>query len=189
MTTMPRSIVPLTLTFALAFPPLALAAPPEQTTAPEAAPVAAPTDGTQPQPVGDPATQPQTVPAPVYEPQPQPLQPQPLPPQPANRNRGLGLMIAGISVFSFSYLISVATGVVLIDSNNEEIGRPLLIPLAGPFIAIGRTGSATAGLGLGFAGIAQIAGFGMAIGGSVMFARSRYKARLSVAPGGLQLRF
>lgn len=143
----------------------------------------------QPQPVADPAAQAQAVPAPVYEPQAQPLPPQPLPPPPPNRNRGLGLMIAGVSVFSFSYLMSVVAGVVLIDSNKEEIGRPLLIPVAGPFIGIGRTGSATAGLGLAFAGIAQLAGLGMGIGGGVMLGRARRQAQLSFAPGGLQLRF
>lgn len=165
-------------------PAVAYATPPDQT----AAPVAAPADGSVAQPVADPAAQPQPVPAPVYEPQPQPFPPQPVPPPP-NRNRGLGLMIAGISVFSFSYLMTVVAGVVLIDSNNENVGRPLLIPVAGPFMAIGRTGSATAGLGLGFAGIAQLAGLGMGIGGGVVFARSRSQARLSFAPGGLKLRF
>jgi hypothetical protein len=184
-----RSIIAIPLAFALAWalPTAAFAAPPE-TTAPEMTPA----DGSvAPQPVADPATQPQVVPAPVYEPQPQPYaQPQPLPPPPPNRNRGLGLMIAGVSVFSFSYLMSVVAGVVLIDANSEEVGRPLLIPVAGPFIGIGRTGSATAGLGLGLAGVAQLAGFGMAVGGGVMFARSRRQAaQLSFAPGGLRLRF
>lgn len=190
-----RSLVtlPLALALALALPAPALATPPEQTTTD---PAVAPTDpNTQPQPQPydpaaqpyvDPATQPQPVPAPVYA---QPQYP-PVPPPPPNRNRGLGLMIAGISVFSISYLISVGAGVIMIDANNPEIGRPLLIPVAGPFVAIGRAGSATAGLGLAFAGIAQLAGFGMGVGGGVWFARSRSKAaHLSFAPGGLQLRF
>jgi len=174
------------LSFALALswavPTTALAGQPDPTAAPVVEPAA-------PEPAAaEPVAQPEAVPAPVYEPPP----PQPIAPAPAplpNRNRGLGLMIAGVSVFTFSYLMSVAAGVVLIDSNKENIGRPMLIPIAGPFIAIGQAGSATGGLALGFAGIAQLVGFGMGVGGGVVFARSRSQARLSVAPGGLQLRF
>lgn len=98
-------------------------------------------------------------------------------------------MIAGLGVFSISYIISVTAGAILIDSGEEEVGRPLLIPVAGPFIGIGRTSSAVAGLGLGFGGIAQLAGLGMAIGGGVMFGRSRRQAQMSFTPGGFQLRF
>lgn len=116
-------------------------------------------------------------------------QPQPLPPAPPNRNRGLGLLVAGASVFTISYLISAVAGAFLIDSGEDDVGRPLLIPLAGPFIGAARTDSALAGLGLGFGGVAQIAGFGMMVGGGVWFARSRAQARVSLTPGGVQLRF
>ena len=34
-------------------------------------------------------------------------------------------MIAGLSVFSISYLISAASGAVLIDAGEEEVGRAL----------------------------------------------------------------
>jgi hypothetical protein len=168
---MSRSLVALPLALALVgLPTPALATPPEETAAPAVAP--------------------QPVPPPVYEqPATQPVYPQPLPPQPPNRNRGLGLLIAGTSVFGFSYLFTVVAGVVLIDSNNEDVGRPLLIPIAGPFIGISRSDSATAAFGLGFAGLAQLAGLGMSIGGGVMLGRSRRQAQLSFAPGGLQLRF
>ena len=188
-----RSLItlPLALALAWAVPAPAFATPPEQTTA---APAVAPADPNaqpqpQPQPYVDPATQPQPVPAPVYDPNAQPQPYPPVPPPPPNRNRGLGLMIAGVSVFSISYLISVTAGVIMIDSNNEEIGRPLLIPIAGPWIGISRAGSATAGLGLAFAGLAQLAGLGMSIGGGVVLARSRRGAQLGFSPGGLQLRF
>jgi hypothetical protein len=106
-----------------------------------------------------------------------------------NRNRGLGLMIAGVGVFTVSYLISAVAGAVLIDSGAEEVGRPLFIPIAGPFIGVSRTDSAVASLGLAFGGIAQLAGLGMGIGGGVMLARSRRQAQLSFSPGGMQLRF
>lgn len=113
----------------------------------------------------------------------------PVPPKPYNRNRGLGLTIAGFSIFGFSYLIAAASGTVAIDAGASDIGRPLLIPVAGPFIAATRAGTATGGFGLGFAGIVQLAGLGMGIGGAVMFGNSRRKAQLSAAPGGLQLQF
>lgn len=181
---MPRSSRPfavvLPLVLALASPPAFAGQPDEATAAPEAP---------QPEPAPTEAAQPAVVPAPVYQPAPQPM-PEPIPaPPPVNRNRGLGLMIAGISVFSFSYLISAVVGVIMIDTNSPEIGQRLLIPLAGPFMAIGPANTATGGFGLAFVGLAQVAGFGMAIGGGVMFGRSRSQARLSAAPGGLQLRF
>lgn len=190
-----KSIIALSLVLAMAWVPTpALASQPDPAAPDPAAPAVAPAaDTTQAQPVYDPnmQPQPQPVPAPAYDPnmQAQPLPPQPIAPPPPNRNRGIGLLIAGSSVFAFSYLISVGAGVMLIDSGKEEIGRPLLIPIAGPFIGIGRAGSATAGFGLAFAGIAQLAGLGMAAGGGVMLARSRRQAQLSFAPGGLQLRF
>jgi hypothetical protein len=113
----------------------------------------------------------------------------PVPPKPYNRNRGLGLTIAGFSIFGFSYLIAAASGTVAIDAGDADVGRPLLIPVAGPFIAATRVGSATFGFGLAFAGVIQLAGLGMGVGGAVMLGNSRRKAALSAAPGGLQLKF
>jgi hypothetical protein len=98
-------------------------------------------------------------------------------------------MIAGISVFGVSYLITAVSGTAIIDGGAPEIGRPLLIPVAGPFIAGARQSSATLGFGLGIVGVVQLAGLGMAVGGGVMLGTSRRRARLSAAPGGLQLQF
>ena len=64
-----------------------------------------------------------------------------------------------------------------------------LIPVAGPFIAASRLNSATAGFGLGFVGVVQLAGLAMGIGGSVLLAKSRRNSRLSAGPGGFQLKF
>jgi hypothetical protein len=192
-----RSLTSFVLGFTLVVPATASAGQPDAstTTAPAVAPAPQPDPALQPQPAPqpqpDPGLQPQpdpsagAVPAPVYQPAPAQPGPQPLP----NRNRGLGLMISGFSVFSIAYIISAVTGVIMIDTNNEEIGRPLLIPVAGPFIAINRTRTALGGFGLGFVGIVQLAGFGMGVGGAVMFGRARHQAQLSAGPGGLQLRF
>ena len=115
--------------------------------------------------------------------------PQPLPPRGPNPNKGLGLMIAGFSVFGFSYLLTAVGGAVSIDAGRPEIGQPLMIPIAGPFIAGARHGSATVGLGLGLVGVIQLAGLGMGIGGAVQFGKSRRQARLSADAGGLVLQF
>lgn len=181
----------LGLALALALPHPAFATPPQSEAPPaEPAPSAAPVVA-DPNPAPAPAPDPNTsVPAPVYEapasqPGPPPAHPQPLP----NRNRGLGLMIAGFSVFGFSYLISAVSGTIMLDANRPEIGQPLLIPAAGPFLAASRARTAVGGFGLGFVGVIQIAGLGMGIGGTIMFARARHQAKLSAGPGGLTLRF
>jgi hypothetical protein len=116
-------------------------------------------------------------------------QPQPLPPKGPNPNRGLGMTIAGFSIFGVSYLITAVTATALIDSGSPEMGRPLLIPVVGPFIAAGRQPYATIGFGLAFTGIIQLASAGMGIGGAVILGTSRRKARLSASGSGLQLRF
>jgi hypothetical protein len=106
-----------------------------------------------------------------------------------NPNRGLGLTISGFSIFAVSYLITAASGTIALDAGSPEIGRPLLIPAVGPFIAASRLNSATGGFGLAFAGIIQVAGLGMGVGGAIMLGKSRRGPQLSAAPGGLQLKF
>ncbi len=196
------STLALALSISWAMPSVAMAGPPalpaEQPVAPAPAPAPAPAEGiaVQPQPAPAPAPQPQPapvyvqpVPAPVYV-QPGPPPPAPMPIQPrVNPNRGLGMTIAGFSVFGISYLITAGSATVAIDSGNPEIGRPLLIPVVGPFIAAARLDSATLGFGLGFVGVIQLAGLAMGIGGSVMFAKSRRNARVAAGPGGLQFKF
>ena len=101
----------------------------------------------------------------------------------------MGMMIAGFSVFTVSYLITALAGTSMIDGGRPEIGRPLLIPVAGPFIAGARQSYATVGLGLGFVGVIHLAGLGMGVGGAVMLGNARRQARLSASPGGLRLQF
>lgn len=164
-----RSLVAVPLVFVLATP--AVAAPPES---------AAPT-----QPVAEP--QAQAVPLPAYD---SPLQPQPIPPPSPGRkqdpNRGLGLMIPGLAIFVASFGASLFGGALM----GGEFGRPMMIPLAGPFISIGRADNGS-GVALSAAlGACQIVGLGMAIGGGVWWHRDRKRrAQLSFAPTGLRIRF
>jgi hypothetical protein len=116
-------------------------------------------------------------------------QPQPLPPKGPNPNRGLGMTIAGFSIFGVTYLITAVSATAMIDSGSPEIGRPLLIPVVGPFIAAGKQSYATIGFGLAFTGVIQLAGLGMGVGGAVMLGSARHKARLSADGGGLTLQF
>lgn len=146
---------------------------------------------TQPQPQGQPQVIYQQPPPPTYQQQPQPVPP-PQPVQPTyNRNRGLGMTVAGFSIFGVSYLISAISATVAIDTGDpQRLGRPLLIPVAGPFISAARSPSATLGFGLGFVGVIQLAGLGMGIGGAVMLGKARRNApQMSFTPGGVKLRF
>ncbi|EDM75690.1 hypothetical protein PPSIR1_28726 [Plesiocystis pacifica SIR-1] len=101
----------------------------------------------------------------------------------------MGMMIGGYTIFGVVYLFTAVGATISIDSGEPQVGRPLLIPVAGPFIAASRLSSATAGLGLAMAGVAQLAGLGLGIGGTVRLSKSRKAAQLSAAPGGLQLKF
>ncbi len=136
-------------------------------------------------------TQPAPAPAPAPQIYVQPGPPAPIAPPPprVNPNRGLGLTVAGFSMFGVSYLITAASGTVAIDAGSPEVGRPLLIPVAGPFIAATRVGTATGGFGLAFVGVVQLAGLAMGIAGSVKLAKSRREARFAASSGGFEVKF
>jgi hypothetical protein len=104
--------------------------------------------------------------------------------------RGLGLTIAGFGLFGVSYLLTVGAGTVTIDAGRPMIGRAMLIPAVGPFIAAARTDSAAAGFALGFTGVVQLSGLAMGIAGAVLLGKSRAEARrLAAGPSGLMVRF
>lgn len=112
------------------------------------------------------------------------------PPPKYNANRGVGKVAFGFGMFGVSYLIAAVVGTSMIDFGDEELGRPLLIPVAGPFITAARAPSATFGFGMALGGVVQLAGLGLGITGAVQLGNARRNApRLSAAPGGLQLRF
>ena len=114
----------------------------------------------------------------------------PLPP-PRPKVRGVGMTIAGFSVFGVSYLISALSASIAIDSGDfaDSWGRPLLIPAVGPFISSARVGTATGAFGLIFLGIVQTGSLAMGVTGAVLIGKSKRQARLATGPGGLKLEF
>lgn len=110
------------------------------------------------------------------------------------RNSGIGMTISGYTLFGTSYLISALIGTISLDyaadvGGSGKYGRRMLIPIAGPFIAIPRTDSATGGLFTGMLGVVQAAGFVLGTAGAIKLGRANRDLRLSADAGGLQLQF
>jgi len=169
----------------------------------------------QPQPQPQPYAQPQPQPQPYAQPQPYPYaqpqpypyaQPQPYPyaqpgpyqePPPPPRRRRSGMMISGWVVFGVSYIFSAAIGAGLVDAHGyfcrddyarcHAVGRYMLIPVAGPFIAIGPSDSALGSVSLAFAGLAQTAGLVMGIVGTAMFVADGKAQRQAFNADGFRL--
>jgi len=117
-------------------------------------------------------------------------------PQPApqmlhyNRNKGMGKVVLGFSIFSVSYLVAALAGTSMIDAGEERLGKPLVVPVVGPFIAATRAPYATLGFGIALGGVVQVLGLGLGITGAVQLSKARRNApTLSAAPGGLQIKF
>jgi hypothetical protein len=174
--------ITIAMTFALPVP--VFASPPEPTSAAPAA---------QPDPDPEPPVpvEPQPVPPPNYEPEADaattegsaaPVKP--------HRNRGLGMTFMGFGMFGTTYLITGIIAASLIDQGDTAVGRPMLIPVAGPFIAGAHAQSATVGFAIGIGGVFQIAGLALGITGAVRLGKSRARARnLALGPNGVVLRF
>jgi hypothetical protein len=149
----------------------------------------------QPQPVAQPQPYPQPQPQPYYAPQPYPPQPAPYAPPPPTRRRAL--MVGGWSLLAGSYLFTALIGAVVSDTKQwacpeqercNRIGTYMLIPVAGPFIAIGPSESAVGSFFLGFAGIAQTAGLIMGIAGTAQFvADGRRQQQMALNADGFRL--
>jgi hypothetical protein len=110
------------------------------------------------------------------------------------RNSGIGMTISGYTLFGTSYLISALIGTISLDyaadvGGSGKYGRRMLIPIAGPFLAIPRADSATGGLFTGFLGVIQVAGFALGTAGAIKLGRANRELRLSANSGGLQLQF
>jgi hypothetical protein len=94
---------------------------------------------------------------------------EPIPPgyHPVERTRR-GLIIGGAVTFGSLYLISLfaaAAGADSTDPGEKNQEAALWIPVAGPFIQMANTSTATGNLFLAIDGIAQTAGVGMFIAG------------------------
>lgn len=180
------------------------AAPPVTAPAPAATPVApGPTPWAATAPVAAP---PAPTPAPstvvVNVPPPRPVGP---PPPPSRLKGGNEMIIAGgVSLGVFYFFTSLAgavaidkardghrdsiTGAHSIDKRKLNYGRGMLIPIAGPFIAMGYTDSAKQRWAAVFTGSVQAAGAVLVLAGMVRNARLRRWERMQIgagyAPGG-----
>jgi len=110
------------------------------------------------------------------------------------RNSGIAMTISGYTMFGTSYLISALIGTISLDyaadvGGSGTYGRRMLIPIAGPFMAIPRSDSATGGLFTGLVGLIQVAGFTLGTAGAIRLGRANRDLRLSADTGGLTLRF
>jgi hypothetical protein len=164
---------------------------------PDESATAAPVIVVTAQPVAEPAP----APPPAYVPaEPGTLGPSPMLVNPQiaalkhRRNSGIGMTISGYTLFGTSYLISALVGTISIDyardiGGSGTYGRRMLIPLAGPFMAIPRADSATGGLFTGFVGVVQVAGFVLGTAGAIRIGRANRDLRLMADAGGLTLRF
>jgi len=130
------------------------------------------------------------------QPYPYGQQPYAEPPPPPRRRRA-GLMISGWVMFGVTYLGTAAIGAGLVDANGyacrddyarcHAVGRYMLIPVAGPFIAIGPSDSALGSVSLAFAGLAQTAGLVMGIVGTAMFVADGKAQRQAFNADGFRL--
>lgn len=185
--TSPSSVLAAFIAFTVATPvlasPIAHGLPAmAQETAPAPGPVVA---QPMPAPVAQPVAQPQPYPP---QPQPQPYYgPQPAPqpyyatePAPAYagpKKRRKGMMVGGWVMLGGSYLFTALTGAIIADGKGvcsepercNRVGTYMLIPVAGPFIAIGPSNTAVGSFFLGFAGLTQVAGLIMGIAGTAMY--------------------
>jgi hypothetical protein len=137
----------------------------------------------QPEPTVDPTPAPHPVL--VEDPQAQPVDEKPR----YGRNHGLGWTFMGFGMFGTSYVINATVGALLIDDGNPLVGRPLMIPVVGPFLAGARMERAVDGFLVGFGGVFQVAGLAMGIAGAVMLGKARRANRLAAGPNGLVLQF
>ncbi|HFE46061.1 MAG TPA: hypothetical protein ENJ18_11315 [Nannocystis exedens] len=122
-------------------------------------------------------------------------QPQPPPIERATSKRGLGLMITGWSLLTASYALTALSGAIVIDTCStsdtydcRKLGRSLMVPVIGPFLATSQIDTMRGRLALAvFPGLSQVAGLSMGIAGSVLFSRSRRHRMAALNADGLRL--
>lgn len=161
------------------------------TPAPPPAPAAVVvTAGPEVQPYADPSTTTVIVTAPPVQAAPPPAPVRPPPPP----KRGLGLMIAGFSMFGTAYLLTAWSGALTYDGMGgcglsryecREFGKKLMIPFIGPALGMEHTGSARETLGLLMVSGIQIATFMMGVVGAVRYSRwKRWERNFAGIPLG-----
>lgn len=201
----------LILAAVLASPPVPAATAPEALPAPAVAPAApASTDAASaPAPAPAPALAPAPAPA-AAAPTPPPSAAIvcPPPPTPAQTDvkKGTTLIASGLALSGATYFFSALSGAITIDKARDKAqpddpltpaneahatdrerkrGQLLMVPIAGPFLAMKHTDSAVQQFGNAFNGTLQVTGIVLAIAGFVQ--RSRYKQAkrwgLAAGPG------
>jgi hypothetical protein len=115
----------------------------------------------------------QAYPQQAYPQQAYPQQAYPQPPRRARAKRGM--LAAGIAVLSASYAVALVTGAVLIDTQCcRDVGAMMMIPVVGPYIAVGVADDVRSPLVL--LGTVEVLGLGLLIGGIVRYTRSKHAA-------------
>ena len=85
-----------------------------------------------------------------------------------------GMMIGGIIMLGLSYLPGMLTGAIMLDAREsrfQEIGAYLLIPVLGPFLALGPAEHAKSVLAL--YGVVQLSGAILMVAGIMKFRNSK----------------
>jgi hypothetical protein len=125
--------------------------------------------------------------------------PQPLHPSVPTQKRANGLIAGGAGLFLTAYLYTSILGSIAIDKGKKgttnsagirvpddervAFGRRLMIPVVGPFLALGKTDSAMKRWGASFSGLAQVAGVGLIVAGLVAKSRINRARRFGWTAG------
>lgn len=137
------------------------------------------------------------APAPAAAPAAAPA-PAPAPAPPSDHHlryrRGRDMMIAGFTVFGGIYIITAFSGAIVFDQCEPTasydcgfIGKALILPVVGPFIAASRAEKLSGKMGLViFPGLGQVTGLALGIAGAALFGSSR-KHVARVNGDGVQL--
>ncbi|MCB9566592.1 MAG: hypothetical protein H6710_05160 [Myxococcales bacterium] len=126
----------------------------------------------------------------VVAPQPAPA-PAPAPVYGPRKKRGVGLMIAGWTLFGVSYAITAFSGAIIVDNCStsdtydcRRLGGSLMIPVLGPFMALPEVQTMSGRMAMiFFSGLPQVGGLSMGIAGAVLFSRSRRGYQMVNADG------
>jgi hypothetical protein len=182
-----RTWLALPIALTLALPSLALAR-----TSPEPPPVAAAS-------APDAEAPPSTPEAPATAATPAPIADVNLAPTPRrvetslSRKERTTLLAIGLGTIGIPYTFTSLAGAIVIDKAEDPrrraYGRALLVPVVGPFFAIGYTNSATSRWAAAFSGTLQLAAAGMltaAVVATVRRKRAAHRLNMSASfqPGG-----
>jgi hypothetical protein len=100
-------------------------------------------------------------------------------------DQGTGLIVGGLGLGTITYFVTALMGAVAIDkartTDDKTRGKYMMIPFAGPFMAIPKTDSAVRRFGLATSGTVQVAALAILVVGGIKHARYREAKRWSMA--------